>query len=137
CASELPCATVPGQISGLNGVIAASAARGTSRYFHSLALKSDGTVWAWGDNLYGQLGFTTTMSCGLFMRPCSTVPGLVVGLNGVAAVAAGGGGFSLALKSDGTVWTWGATLTTPTRISGVEGVVAVSAGESYSLALKS
>ena len=28
--------------------------------YHSLALKQDGTVWAWGDNDYGQLGDGTT-----------------------------------------------------------------------------
>ena len=29
-------------------------------YFHSIALKSDGTVWGWGDNKYGALGDGTT-----------------------------------------------------------------------------
>src|SRR5713101_6561499 len=55
---------------------------------HSLALKSDGTVVAWGDNFNGQ----------------STVP---ANLTGVIAIAAGGN-HSLAVKSDGTVAAWGA-----------------------------
>ena len=35
-----------------------------SGYGHTLALRADGTVWAWGDNTYGQLGVdkTTTFS---------------------------------------------------------------------------
>jgi len=86
--------------------------------FHSLALRSDGTVVAWGDNAAGQC----------------TVPH---GLSGVVAVAAGGG-HNLALKSDGTVVAWGnnncGQSTVPARLSGV---VAVAAGYSHSLALKS
>jgi hypothetical protein len=52
-----------------------------------VALKSDGTVVAWGDNTFGQ----------------TTVPG---GLFGVTAIAAGSY-HTLALKSDGTVVAWG------------------------------
>lgn len=66
---------------------------------HSLALKSDGTVWAWGENWWGQLGDGTTPG-----RSCKPVQ--VSGLSGVIAIS-GGGGHSLALKSDGTVWAWG------------------------------
>jgi hypothetical protein len=66
---------------------------------HSLALKSDGTVWAWGYNLYGQLGNNTTIFY-------SNIPVQVSILNKVIAIA-GGGYYSLALKSDGTIWAWG------------------------------
>jgi alpha-tubulin suppressor-like RCC1 family protein len=70
-------------------VITASAAgkRIEAGEYHSLALKSDGTVAAWGLNNNGQ---------------CN-VP---EGLNSVVAVAAGNA-HSLALKSDGTVAAWG------------------------------
>ncbi len=70
----------------------------TASAFHSLALKSDGTVWAWGWNGYGQLGDGTTTS--------RYTPVQVSGLTGVVAIAAGYY-HSLALKSDGTVWAWG------------------------------
>jgi alpha-tubulin suppressor-like RCC1 family protein len=72
--------------------------RAAAGYFHSLAVRSDGTVWAWGDNLYGQLGDGTLTN--------QSTPVRVMGLTGVTQVAAGYG-HSLALRSDGTVWAWG------------------------------
>jgi alpha-tubulin suppressor-like RCC1 family protein len=66
----------------LTGVVAIAAGGA-----HSLALKSDGTVVAWGSNFSGQM----------------RVPS---GLSGVVAIAAGDA-HSLALKSDGTVVAWG------------------------------
>ncbi|HEY6009435.1 MAG TPA: hypothetical protein VIU40_14005, partial [Geobacteraceae bacterium] len=65
---------------------------------HSLVLKEDGTVWAWGNNLFGQLGDGTTTN--------RSAPVRVVGLSGVISVAAGYE-HSLALTDDGTVWAWG------------------------------
>ncbi|AEG14452.1 Ig domain protein group 2 domain protein [Desulfofundulus kuznetsovii DSM 6115] len=91
----------------------------------SLAIKSDGTVWAWGG---------------------TPVP--VQNLTGVVAVEAGSF-YSLALKSDGTVWAWGdnyygqlgdGTTTnryTPVQVQNLTGVVAIAAGGGHSLALKS
>ena len=66
------------------------------------ALKSDGTVWAWGYNGYGELGDNTTVD--------KHTPVQVSGLTGVTAIA-GADFHSLALKSDGTVWAWAATAT--------------------------
>jgi len=63
----------------------------------SLALKNDGTVWAWGFNSEGELGNGNNTG--------SNVPVQVSALTSVIAIAAGG--HSLALKNDGTVWTWG------------------------------
>jgi alpha-tubulin suppressor-like RCC1 family protein len=65
---------------------------------HSLAVGSDGRVWAWGYNLYGQLGDGTTAS--------SMVPVQPQGLSWRVAVN-GGTAHSLALRSDGTLWAWG------------------------------
>src|SRR5207253_6806354 len=66
---------------------------------HALALKSDGSVWAWGDNGKGQLGN------GAMPFP-SSVPVKVCCLGDVVAIAAGES-HSLALKRDGSVWAWG------------------------------
>ena len=66
----------------------------------TLALKSDGTIWGWGENLHGQLGDGTLA----YQRatPVRSVPG-----NDWKQVATAGP-HSVALKRDGTVWSWGA-----------------------------
>lgn len=66
---------------------------------HSLALRVDGTVWAWGAYTFGQLGDGTTTD--------RHTPGQVIGLTAVIAIA-GGVSHNLALRADGTVWAWGA-----------------------------
>jgi hypothetical protein len=82
---------MPVQVTGLYGVVAIAAGA-----CYNLALKGDGTVWAWGSNLAGQLGDGTTMD--------KSMPEQVSGLSGVMAITAGGA-HSMALKADGTVWT--------------------------------
>jgi len=106
--------------------------------YHSLAMKSDGTVWAWGANWNGQLGDGTTIN--------KSAPVQVIGLTGITAISAGGG-HSLALKSDGTVWAWGnnnlgqlgdgtrINKTTPVQV--LTDMTAISAGSGHSLAFNS
>jgi alpha-tubulin suppressor-like RCC1 family protein len=79
--------TVPTQVPGLSGVERIAAG---DRY--GLALRWDGTVWAWGDNDRGKLGDGTTTS--------RANPAPVVGLGGVTAIAADGSA-SMALRADG------------------------------------
>ena len=67
----------PVQVKGLDGVIAIAAGA-----YHVVALKSDGTVWAWGDNTSGQVGSGTKNNS-------SNVPVQVAGLTDVTGVAAG------------------------------------------------
>lgn len=96
----------------MEDVIAVGAGEG-----HALALKSDGTLWAWGENTYGQLGIgdgktnqfkTYGMILngrdGRYTVPYQDVPVQV--MSGVAAISAGST-HSLALKKDGTLWAWG------------------------------
>jgi alpha-tubulin suppressor-like RCC1 family protein len=118
-------------------VASAAVAAGGS---HSLALRDDGTVWAWGYNFNGQLGDGTTTQ--------RSTPVSLNALTGVSAIAVGTN-HSLALRSDGTVWAWGSNFngqlgdgtttqrTVPTQVSGLTGVTAIAAGVSHSLALKS
>ena len=77
-----------------SGVIAIAAGE-----THSLALKSDGSVLAWGDNRTGELGDGT-------LNPHAT-PAAVSGLGSGVVSLSGGAGFSQALKSDGSVLSWG------------------------------
>ena len=106
---------------GLGDVLQVSAG-----YIHSLALKPDGTVAAWGAG--------TTNDPGSFEnRGQSIVP---PGLSGVISVA-GGVLHSLALKSDGTVVAWGANDNGETNVPpGLNSVAAVSGGFFHNLALK-
>lgn len=100
-------AAVP--VGGLAGIVALAAG---SR--HSLALKGDGTVWAWGYNDYGELGQGSVVgpeTCPFYppgTNQCSTSPVQVPGLTNVVQVATGmDADHVLALKGDGTVWSWG------------------------------
>ena len=65
---------------------------------HTIALRSDGTVWTWGNNRHGQLGDGTTID--------RYTPVQVQNLSNVIAVTAGAH-HTAALRSDGTVWVWG------------------------------
>ncbi len=67
---------------------------------HSVALKNDGTVWAWGGNEDGQLGQGTTGGSD------QASPVQVKGAEGATAIAAGMF-HTLAIASDGGVWAWG------------------------------
>ena len=127
----------PVQVPGLSGVTAIAAGR-----FHSLALRSNGTVWGWGYNQFGQVGNGTAVS------PVP-LPAMVENLTSVTRIA-GGGHFSLALREDGTIWSWGENgagqlgigsagavpSTRPVRVINLTGMVALSAGLSHGLAVK-
>jgi outer membrane protein assembly factor BamB len=69
-------------------------------YAFTLALASDGTAWAWGNNVRGQLGDGTTIN-----RSSPVPVQMPVGVTFVQVSA--GARHSVALASDGTAWTWG------------------------------
>jgi len=124
----------PVLVSSLSGVAAIAAGE-----VHTVVLKQNGTVWAWGWNWSGQLGDGTQTE--------RHTPVQVSGLSNVTAIAAGSS-HTLALKEDGTVWTWGnnskgqlgdGTTTerdTPVQVSGLSNVTAISAAWDYTVALK-
>jgi len=67
-------------------------------WYHTIALKTDGTLWAWGDNEYGQLGDNTTVD-----KLTPTQIGTATNWQTIET----GIYHSLALKTDGTLWFWG------------------------------
>ena len=69
---------------------------------HNLAIKSDGTLWAWGQNIYGQFGVGTMGRQNAMTNiPAPAAPGHDW------KEAAAGGSHTIALKSNGTLWAWG------------------------------
>lgn len=107
---------------------------------HSLALRPDGTLWAWGDNFFGQLGNAT----GTGTNTANPTP-TQVGTASFTRLGAGTG-HSLALQATGTLYAWGdnaagqlgtsggAASATPTAVPGT--YVQLAAGTSHSLALQ-
>lgn len=65
---------------------------------HNLAIKSDGTLWAWGENFWYQLGDGTRS---VRDTPVPSAPG------NDWKQASACGVFSVALKKNGTLWSWG------------------------------
>ncbi|MBN8459340.1 MAG: chitobiase/beta-hexosaminidase C-terminal domain-containing protein [Verrucomicrobia bacterium] len=108
---------VPPNLNGVTSVAAGS--------FNTVALKSDGTVVAWGDIYNGYYDGKWWVI---------TVP---EDLTGVLAVAAGYR-FAAALKEDGTVVAWGQNVSGETEVPpGLGNVVAISASNCHTLALRS
>jgi alpha-tubulin suppressor-like RCC1 family protein len=69
-------------------------------YRHTAAIKTDGTLWAWGYNLNGELGDNTTTT------KSSPVQTIAFGTNW-KSVSCGSYSTTAAIKTDGTLWTWG------------------------------
>ncbi|MBI2345354.1 MAG: Ig-like domain-containing protein [Deltaproteobacteria bacterium] len=131
--------TTPVQVLGQGGIgyltnIVAIATQGT----HSLALRDDGTVWAWGYNGEGQLGDGTVTQ--------RLTPVQVTGLVGVAEISAGLN-HSLARLNDGALRAWGANSVgqlgdgsttkrlVPIAVSGLGPAVDIAAGANFSMAV--
>ncbi len=112
---------------------------------HTVLVQANGTVTGWGDNSFGQIGNGTTATAQ------TTQATAIAGwsLDHFIAVDAGNA-HSVALKADGTVWTWGAdnrgqlgndaalaNQYAPVQVSGLVNVVEIAAGGYHSLALAS
>lgn len=123
----------PFQVPGIADAIAV-----TTGHYHSMALRSDGSVWAWGYNAFGQLGDGTTTR--------RTSPVRVSGAHVFVAIAAGRD-MSYAIRADGTLWGWGLNTegqlgdgtttnrTTPVRVGTLANVVDVAGGRDHGLAV--
>ncbi|MEW9698592.1 S-layer homology domain-containing protein [Paenibacillus sp. SI8] len=115
--------------------------------YHTLAIDQDGVVWAWGDNYFGELGY------GYDQNRLNT-PIMVTSSYWHITQIAAGYDYSMALKEDGTVLTWGLMVsdpssmynasmntssqeqTLPLLVTGLENVTQISAGASHAVALK-
>lgn len=112
----------PEKIESLTGIMEIAAGDN-----HTIALKQDRTtVWAWGSNQYGQLGDGG--------RQERLNPVQVQDIRGVKMIAAGND-HTIAIKEDGTVWTWGRNTSgtqeirsTPIQIKGVNNAFAIGGG---------
>ena len=88
---------VAGPIAGISDVVDVAAGS-----FHGLLLRNDGTVWSFGSNFDGQLGYPTSPRDGTFFETPRQVPGL----SNIVAIAVGYF-TSFAVAMDGTLWSWG------------------------------
>ena len=117
-----------------------------SGYSHNLALRSDGTVWAWGSDWAFQLGNDSEVDSP-YAIPVLMDDGSP--LQDVTQIACGDG-HSLAVKRDGTVWTWGYNhdgevlgtgitdwrSAVPAEVSNLTDIVMLAADERHNIALK-
>jgi alpha-tubulin suppressor-like RCC1 family protein/phosphodiesterase/alkaline phosphatase D-like protein len=122
------------------GGSATSTALMAAGYDHSLLVSSDGTLWAWGNNDYGQLGLGDNV-----YRNSPTQVGSAT--NWVAVTAAWY--HSLGLRSDGTLWAWGnnddaqlglgdtTKRNSPIQVGTATNWMAVYTGKQHSLGLRS
>jgi alpha-tubulin suppressor-like RCC1 family protein len=128
----------PVQVGTLTGWASVSAG-----FRHTLALKTDGTLWSWGDNIVGALGLGNNIY--------RSSPVQVGSLTNWKSVAAGGTGYfwhSLAVKTDGTLWSWGSGFigalglnsgvshSSPVQVGALTGWKSVSAGFTSSTSVK-
>ena len=102
---------------------------------NAMAIRTDGSLWAWGYNFFGQLGDGTNIS--------RNTP--VKSMDSVASVSAGGG-HTLVIKPDGSLWAWGHNYygqlgdgtntdrNTPVKI--MDSVASVSLGNNCTVAVK-
>jgi len=114
---------------------------------HTMIIKSDGSLWTCGNNMYGQIGDGTVTKYENYQRSeDNTRYAPVKIMDGVASVSAGWT-HSMAVKTDGSLWAWGGRNVfgklgdgtkidrySPVKI--MDSVASVSAGESHTMAVK-
>jgi alpha-tubulin suppressor-like RCC1 family protein len=147
------CSPTPAQVTGLDSV--ESVAAGDQ---HTCAVKTDGTLWCWGDTADGQVGDGTTTGASGWSPACKNVPVQVSALGNEVAEVAAGTNHTCARKKDGSVWCWGlasagqlGTGTTasascgftgepcepsPVQVPGVSAAVSIDAGGNHSCAVE-
>jgi len=118
---------------------ASSSQKVSSGYTHILMIKTDGSLWAWGDNQFGQLGDGTTTD---------RVAPVQIGTDKDWKEIKAGNYHSLAIKTDGSLWVWGNNQEgqlgdrthknrySPVQIGNGKNWQQIAVGDDYSIALK-
>ncbi len=110
-------------------------------FAHSMAIKTDGTLWAAGWNMYGQLGSGDTANAVTWRQ---------VGTDNNWVKVSTGSAYTMAIKSDGSLWAWGLNLNgelglnytsnsvlVPTRVGTDNNWKDVSCGFEFAVGIKS
>lgn len=109
-------------------------------YYSGYAIKTNGTLWSWGYNLYGKLGLNNTTN---YFSPVQ-----VGALTNWANVSSNLGYSVVALKTDGTIWAWGyngsgqlgqgntTDYSSPKQIGSLATWSSISVGNAHTVALK-
>lgn len=95
--------------------------------YHSLGIRADGTLWAWGENENGELGDGGTTN---------RYSPVQIGSDSNWAEVSCGRSISVALRTDGTLWSWGISQLIPLQIGSSTDWVTISCGQSHRLALR-
>ncbi|MDR2542900.1 MAG: hypothetical protein LBC80_05570 [Treponema sp.] len=108
---------------------------------HTAAIGNDGSLWAWGNNMFGQVGDGTENTRRFGITP--------IGTQTDWEFLSAGDEYTLAVKKDGSLWAWGnnangrtglgtdtGTTIVPTRVGTDADWVLISAGRSHALAIK-
>jgi len=114
--------------------------------FFAMAVKTDGTLWAWGNNNQGQLGLGDTS-----YRKSPVQVGALTSWSRVSCGFQSDGGFTQAVKTNGTLWAWGwnrygqlglnftnyyATISSPNQVGSLTNWSNVSCGNGHTVASK-
>jgi len=100
-----------------------------------MAIRADGSLWAWGHNHFGQLGDGTTILRYIPVKVMNDVVSVSAGVN-----------HTMAIKADGSLWAWGlnswgllgdgTNINRHTPVMIMEEVIAVSAGRNHTMAIR-
>ena len=113
--------------------------------FHTVAIRIDGSLWAWGNNEYGQLGDGTGGEGHYFDTP------IQIGTDTNWGSVSAGGLHTVAIRTDGSLWAWGSNdfgqlgygtddeenfISTPIQVGTYTDWASVSAGGEYTIAIR-